>query len=287
MQMSRKSWQDEEPFVEQFKMNERGAALSWFLWISGMIIVNQPRNNADWLERFVLADWKPVSKQADISAQLSKKDCLEVGSAEAMSMKATYYRGIMSSLLYIAKQTKPDFPKHESAATVTQLSRFLENPRRLQWVAEKRFLLCTKMLTGLEICMIESQLLAKALLCRSQGQQLIGAPRSNQLQAFLPVRLRTKPWQQLFKSLFLGDHFLMRWAWLMADQQTWRRPTRAASRNGITLWCRSERNTSMWNFILLRNQWCKMRQSNSSIVLLRSWKLTCGGQKLIKKVQND
>ena len=52
----------------------------------------------------------------NISAQLSKKGCPDNGSAEAVSMKAEDYRGIVGSLLYITKQTSPDI-----LATVTQL----------------------------------------------------------------------------------------------------------------------------------------------------------------------
>ena len=63
------------------------------------------------------------------------------------------------------------------------------------------------MLTGLEIWVIEGQLLATAFICRRQGQQLVGAPRSNQVQPYLPVRLSTKQWQQWFKRLYICDHF--------------------------------------------------------------------------------
>ena len=136
--------------------------------------------------------------------------CPEEGcpEAEAVSMKAEDYKGIVGSLLFVAKQTTPDI-----LATVTQLSRFLENPGSVHCVAAKRVhrylkgskeleLCYTKdaggvnsmdpqMLTRLEIRMIESQLLATAFICRRQGQQLAGAPRSNKLQLYLPVRLRT------------------------------------------------------------------------------------------------
>ena len=50
-------------------------------------------------------------------------------------MKAEDYRGIMGSLLYIAKQTRPDI-----LVTVTQFSRFWENPGRVHWMAAKRVL---------------------------------------------------------------------------------------------------------------------------------------------------
>ena len=42
------------------------------------------------------------------------------------------------------------------------------------------------------------------------GQHLVGAPRNNQLQPYLPVGLSTK--QQRFKRLYICDHFSMRWA---------------------------------------------------------------------------
>ena len=50
-------------------------------------------------------------------------------------MKAEDYRGIVGSLLYIAKQTRPDI-----LVTVTQFSLFSENPGRVHWMAAKRVL---------------------------------------------------------------------------------------------------------------------------------------------------
>ena len=125
-------------FSERFKMDDRGA-LFWCLGMQvkqspGTVTVNQSRYIDNCLERFGLAECKPVGTPADISAQLSKKDCPEAGSAEAVSMKAEDYRGILGSLLYIAKQTRP-----HNLATVRQLSRFLENPGRVHWVAAKWF----------------------------------------------------------------------------------------------------------------------------------------------------
>ena len=114
-------------FSERFKMDDRGA-LSWFLVMQvkqspGTVTVSQSRYIDDCLECFGLAECKPVGTPADISAQLSKRGCSEAGSAKAVSMKAEDYRSIVGSLLYISKQTRPDI-----LATVTQLSRFLENP---------------------------------------------------------------------------------------------------------------------------------------------------------------
>ena len=65
-------------------------------------------------------------------------------------MQREDYRGIVGSLLYIAKQTRPDI-----LATVTQLSRFLENPGRTHWVAAKRVLRYLKGTKDLELCYIK------------------------------------------------------------------------------------------------------------------------------------
>ena len=74
----------------------------------GTVTINQSSYIDDCLERFGLAECKQVGTPVEISAQLSKKGCPETGSTEAVSMKAEDYRGIVGSLFYIAKQTKPD-----------------------------------------------------------------------------------------------------------------------------------------------------------------------------------
>ena len=50
-------------------------------------------------------------------------------------MKGCDYRAIVGCLLYIAKQTRPDI-----LATVSKLSRYLENPGKVHWMAAKRVL---------------------------------------------------------------------------------------------------------------------------------------------------
>ena len=141
-------------FTDRFKMDDRGP-LAWFLKMQvkrapGSVTVNQSRYIEDCLERFGLADCKPVGTSADISTQLTKKDCPGAGSEEAVAMQREDYRGIVGSLLYIAKQTRPDI-----LATVTQLSRFLENPGRTHWVAAKRVLRYLKGTKDLELCYIK------------------------------------------------------------------------------------------------------------------------------------
>ena len=113
----------------------------------GTVTVNQSHYIDDCLEHFGLAECKPVGISANISGQLSKKDRTEAESPEAVSMKAEDYRGIMSSLLYMVKQTRPNI-----LATVTQLSRFLENPASVHWVDAKRDLRYLNGSKDLELC---------------------------------------------------------------------------------------------------------------------------------------
>ena len=132
-------------------MDDRGV-LSWFLGMQvkqspGIVAVNQSQYIEHCLERFGLAGCKPVATPADISAQLSKKCCPEAGSAEAISIKAEDCRGIVGSLFYIAKQTRPAI-----LATVTQLSRFLESLGRVHWEAAKWVLRYPKGSKGLKLC---------------------------------------------------------------------------------------------------------------------------------------
>ena len=138
-------------FHERFKMDERGA-LSWFPEMQvnlspGTVTVDQYLYIDDCLERFGLAECKPVGTPADISAQLSKRGCPEAGSAGAVSMKVEDYTGIVGSFVHIVKQTKPDI-----LATVTQLYRFLENSGKVHWVAAKLVLRYLKGSKDLELC---------------------------------------------------------------------------------------------------------------------------------------
>ena len=101
------------PFYERFKMDERGA-LSWFLGMQVKqspvtVTVNQSRYIDDCLERFGLADSKPMGTPADISAQPSKKDCTEAGPAEEVSKKAEDFRGFVGLLVY-SEDNKAGYP---------------------------------------------------------------------------------------------------------------------------------------------------------------------------------
>ena len=87
------------------------------------------------LRRYGLDDCKPVSIPADANSSITSVDCPEGDSTEAAEMKSCDYRGIVGCLLYIAKQTRPGI-----LATVSRLSRYLENPGKVHWMASKRLL---------------------------------------------------------------------------------------------------------------------------------------------------
>ena len=120
-------------------MDDRGP-LSWFLGMAikqqpGAVTVSQTQYIDECLRRFGLDDCKPVSTPADANSSFSRADCPKDGSTEAAEIKGCDYRAIVGCLLYIAKQTRPDV-----LATVSKLSRYLENPGKVHWMAAKRVL---------------------------------------------------------------------------------------------------------------------------------------------------
>ena len=62
--------------------------------------VNHSLYTGDCLEFFGLADCKQKGTPALLRSQLSKKDCPEAASSEAVSMKGDDYRGIVGLSLY-------------------------------------------------------------------------------------------------------------------------------------------------------------------------------------------
>ena len=134
---SRRSWQDEVLSSELLKIDDRGSSSRFLLMqvnqSSGTVKTNQLRCIVDCWENFGLYDYKTEGKSADTSAQMPKKDYSEAGLGEAVSVKAEDYRGIVGWSSHLASQTMPDI-----LATVTQLSRFPENPGRKHCVTAKR-----------------------------------------------------------------------------------------------------------------------------------------------------
>ena len=128
-----------EDFNQRFRMDDRGP-LSWFLGMvikrqPGAVTVSQTQYNDECLRQFGLDDCKPVSTPADVNNSFSRADCPKDGSTEAAEMEGCDYRAIEGCLLYIAKQTRPDI-----LAIVSKLSRYLENPGKVHWMAAKRVL---------------------------------------------------------------------------------------------------------------------------------------------------
>ena len=110
------------------------------------------------------------------------------------------------------------------------------------------------MLTGLKNWMIEGQLLATAPICKTKGQQLVGALRSNELQPYLPVRLSIKKGQQWFERLYICNQFSMSWWTLVRHSpRPWRIFT-AESTCAKILWCSSKQSKTLWNTTLFENE---------------------------------
>ena len=101
----------------------------------GAVTVSQTQYIGECLRRFGVEDSTPVSTPADANSSLSKEDCPQADSPEAVELKDLDYRGIVGCLLYLAKQTRPDI-----LATESRLSRYLDNPGKAHWTAAKRVL---------------------------------------------------------------------------------------------------------------------------------------------------
>lgn len=101
---------------------------------SGKICMSQSKYIQHLLERFGMADCKPVSTPTNISEKLSKemspKDENEKREAEKLP-----YQGLVGSLMYLAVSTRPDI-----AHVVSVLSQFNVDYGTAHWVAAKRVL---------------------------------------------------------------------------------------------------------------------------------------------------
>ena len=126
-------------FNQRFRMDVRGPLLGCLDMAiekqPGAVTVSQTQYIEEFLRRYDLNDCKPVLTAADVNSSFSRADCPASGSTEAAEMKGCDYGGIVGCSLYIAKQTRSDI-----LATVGRLSRYLENPDKVHWMAAKRVL---------------------------------------------------------------------------------------------------------------------------------------------------
>ena len=116
-----------------FHMEDRGR-LHWFLGLrirreEGNVTVDQERYIETMLERFQMDQWKPSRTPADLNL---KPQTAQNGDEE---VDQRIYRSLVGSLLYLAKQTRPDI-----MFTVNILSRHMNAPTNQHWMCGKRLL---------------------------------------------------------------------------------------------------------------------------------------------------
>ena len=114
-----------------FHMEGRGR-LHWFLGLrnrreEGKVTVDQERYIETMLERFEMDQCKPSRTPADLNLKLQ---AAQNGDEES---DQRIYRSLVESLLYLAKQTRP-----EIMFTVNILSRHVNAPINQHWIYRKR-----------------------------------------------------------------------------------------------------------------------------------------------------
>ena len=118
---------------ERQRFRDRGR-LHWFLGLrirreKGKVTVNQERYIEKMLERCQMDQCKPSRTPADLSLKLN---AAQNGDEE---VDQWIYRSLVGSLLYLAKQTRPDI-----MFTVKILSRDMNPPTNQHWLCGKRLL---------------------------------------------------------------------------------------------------------------------------------------------------
>ena len=116
-----------------FHMEDRGR-LHWFLGLrirseEGKVTVDQERYIETMLDRFQMDQCKPSRTPADLNLKLQTA---QNGDEE---VDQRIYRSLVGSLLYLAKQTRPDI-----MFTVNILYRHMNAPTNQHWMCGKRLL---------------------------------------------------------------------------------------------------------------------------------------------------
>ena len=114
-------------------MDDRGK-LEWFLGLqvsqeNNKVTLDQEKYIESVIEKFGMQDSNPSKTPAENNLKLVKPTESERLVDERL------YRSLVGSLLYIAKQTRPDI-----VWIVNVLSRFMDKPTNTHWLAGKRVL---------------------------------------------------------------------------------------------------------------------------------------------------
>ena len=125
-----------------FHMEDSGR-LHWFLDLrvrreEGKVTVDQKRYIETMLERFQMDQCKPSRTPVDLNLKLQ--------TAHNGDVDQRIYRSLVGSLLYLAKQMRPDI-----MFTVNILSRHMNAPTNQHWMCGKRFLLYLQVSKGLKL----------------------------------------------------------------------------------------------------------------------------------------
>ena len=127
-----------------FHMEDRGRQ-HWFLGLrirqeEGKVTVDQERYIETMLERFQLDQCKPSRTPADLNLKL------QTTQNEDEEVDQRIYGSLVGSLLYLAKQTRPDI-----MFTVNILSRHMNAPTNQHWLCGKRLLCYLQGSKGLKL----------------------------------------------------------------------------------------------------------------------------------------
>ena len=114
-------------------MDDRGK-LEWFLGMqmsedSEKIFLEQETYIESFLDKFSMQDSNPFKTLAENNPRLVKATKVE------QIVNETLYKSLFGSMLYIAKQTRPDI-----VWIVSVLSLFMDKPANSLWLAGKRVL---------------------------------------------------------------------------------------------------------------------------------------------------
>ena len=122
----------------KFEMKDLGVAR----YILGMEISRERSKKKIWLsqskyvksvlDRFSMADCRPLCVPVSMGTKLSVDDCPKSPS-EMEDMSRVPYASAVGSLMYAMVYTRPDI-----AQAMGVLSQFMANPRRVHWDAVKR-----------------------------------------------------------------------------------------------------------------------------------------------------
>jgi len=125
---------------EPYKIKDIGE-LKWCLGIEvnrpqpHVIHLNQSLFARKALEDLGMGDSKPMKTPAEHKTMLSKDQCPEPDSEEALNMLKVPYRSAVGSLNYLTIRTRPDL-----SYAVGTVARFNQNPGEIHWTGVKRIL---------------------------------------------------------------------------------------------------------------------------------------------------